>query len=405
MDLEFVRAVDKALDGREGRRLGLDFTRGSLPPPWGARLLTVDRLMDMLTYRTMTRTGQVLVLQQGSFLPPKRFMTSRTTRGEELEMVDTHRLGLLLREGCQVVVGGIEKIDPVFDIACRALQWLTGARVYATAFLATGEAGGFNLHVDTSDSLVLQLEGTKSWQVRGESMKAPLNEVRRSAEPSEEILWEGTLGPGEAMSVPRGYWHTATRSDQGAGGYSLHVTFGVVRRTGVDWLRALTELACNLEVFRRDLTDDTDEDEALAAALSLLARTYRPTHFLQARTAYSDRGGIGWRETQHPYTGGAFGPVSEVVCLTDFPPHLTAGGGNAVVTVNGRRLTFPAEALPALRLLVSGRPVVVEEVSRTTGVDAAELVRPLLDAHFCTEVTGALAGAFTALDGPESPES
>lgn len=123
------------------------------------------------------------------------------------------------------------------------------------------------------------------------------------------------------------------------------------------------------------------------------------------RTAYSDRGGIGRRETQHPYTAGAFGPTAEVVCLTDFPPHLTAGGHNAVVAVNGRRLAFPAGALPALRLLVSGRPVTVEKVSRTAGADAAELVRPLLDAHFCIEVTGALAEAFAGLDEPDAGAS
>lgn len=32
------------------------------------------------------------------------------------------------------------------------------------------------------------------------------------------------------MHIPRGFWHQATRDD----GYSLHATFGIVKRVGVN---------------------------------------------------------------------------------------------------------------------------------------------------------------------------
>ncbi|MFE2551962.1 JmjC domain-containing protein [Streptomyces sp. NPDC059355] len=395
MDLRFVQDLAQALHRPDQRTLGSHFTRAELPG-WGDRLLTPTGLLDLLTYRTFSRPGQVLCLSKGVFLPPRDYMVARTTRGDEHEMVDTYRLGALLKEGCQIVVGGLEKIDPRFDLACRALQWLTGAKVYATAFLATGDAGGFNLHVDTSDSVILQLAGTKSWEVRGETLKAPLNEVRRTATPSEEVLWRGSLEAGDLMCVPRGYWHTATRTDQAPGGYSLHVTFGIVERTGMDWLRALTERANHVELFRHDVSRDTDPRD-LVRLLTALAEQYPPAAFAQAQPMFLDRGGLGLRENQRVITRGVFGPATDVACLTEFRPRLTAAGDTVTVTSAGRSLTFPAQARPALDALLSGLPVQVAELGARTGLDVAAYAQTLLDAGLCVEVTDALAAAYSAL--------
>ncbi|MFD9306922.1 JmjC domain-containing protein [Streptomyces sp. NPDC060048] len=395
MVLRFVQELADALHHPQQRTLGSRFTRAQLPG-WSERLLTPTGLLDLLTYRTLSRPGQVLCLRKGVFLPPRDYMTARTTRGDEHEMVDTHRLGLLLQEGCQIVVGGLEKIDPRFDVACRALQWLTGAKVYATAFLATGDTGGFNLHVDTSDSVILQLAGTKSWEVRGETLKDPLNEVRRTAAPSEEVLWRGSLEAGDLMCVPRGYWHTATRNDQDPGGYSLHVTFGIVERTGMDWLRALTERACHVGLFRQDISTSTDPDD-FVRVLTALAEQYPPAEFARSGAMFLDRGGLGLRENQRVTTRGAFGPATTVACLTEFPPRVEDHGETVTVTATGHTLTFPAQARPALDSLLSGHPVDVAALTALTATDVPAYVGQLLDAGLCVEVTHALASAYTAL--------
>ncbi len=395
MDLQFIRDLEQALRRPGQQSLGSEFTRATLPG-WGEQLLTAPRLLDLLTYRSLSRPGQVLCLQKGVFLPPRDYLTSRNLRGDELELVDTQRLGRLLSEGCQVVVAGLEKIDPRFDVACRALQWLTGAKVYATAFLTTGDAGGFDLHVDTSDSIVIQAAGNKSWEVRGESLKAPLNEVRRGARCSEEVLWRGTLGVGELMCIPRGYWHTATRSDQGGDGYSLHVTFGVVERTGMDWLRDLTERACRLELFRHDLAAGIDP-QALVQAFVALAEQHPPAEFARSGTGFLDRSGVGFRENQRVITRGAFGPPAAVVCVTDFPPRIVSTDDTVTVTSADCRLTLPAVAGPALRLLLSGTPVNVAEVAELTRIDTYALAETLMEAGLCVEVTEALASGYAAL--------
>ncbi len=61
------------------------------------------------------------------------------------------------------------------------------------------------------------------------------------------------------MHIPRGWWHQATRTGQGSG-FSLHATFGLTRRTGIDWLTWIADQARADELFRHDLDQDSTPD-------------------------------------------------------------------------------------------------------------------------------------------------
>src|SRR5205823_9167280 len=102
-------------------------------------------------------------------------------------------------------------------------------------------ASGFRLHWDDHDVLIVQLAGEKQWEVRGPSRTAPLyRDADRNDQPSDDIVWAGTMRVGDVMHIPRGYWHQATRNGNGAG-KSLHMTFGFAKRTGVSWLSWLAD--------------------------------------------------------------------------------------------------------------------------------------------------------------------
>lgn len=70
-------------------------------------------------------------------------------------------------------------------------------------YLTTNDAAGFNLHWDDHDVIIVQLGGEKSWEVRGLSRPAPMyRDAERNDEPSEEIVWSGTLTAGDVMHIP-----------------------------------------------------------------------------------------------------------------------------------------------------------------------------------------------------------
>ncbi|GAB3508231.1 hypothetical protein [Amycolatopsis cihanbeyliensis] len=105
---------------------------------------------------------------------------------------------------------------------------------------------------------------------------------------------------------------------------------------------------------------------------------------------------------RHVTTSGIFGPVTDVVCLTDFPPRIHTNGSTVEVRAVGKELTFAAKAEPAPRLLLSGNPANIHQVTETTGVNADVLARTLLDEGVYGELTDELAAGYVGV-GSRTP--
>ncbi|MGB8994089.1 MAG: hypothetical protein WCC65_02110 [Pseudonocardiaceae bacterium] len=65
-----------------------------------------------------------------------------------------------------------------------------------------------------------------------------------------------------------------------------------------------------------------------------------------------------------------------------------------------KRSPFPADARPALRPLLSGQPVNIQEIITATGVDAAALADALIAQGICAEVTPDLAEGYAGMLTP-----
>jgi hypothetical protein len=288
------------------------------------------------------------------------------------------------------------------EVACRALQWWTRELVQVNVYLTTGAAAGFDLHWDDHDVLVVQLTGTKSWEVRGLSRPAPMyRDAAPNPTPPDDVVWAGTMQAGDVMHIPRGYWHQATREDQG-NGFSLHATFGFTKRTGVHWLNWLADQARATELFRHDIDrwgdalDQRTQQVALADDAVRLVATRSVAEFLAAREAQQG-------PARHVATHGVFGMPSAVVCITEFPPDIDASGDVVTVHAAGREITLHAAALPAARQLLSGQPVVIADVSTATGIDAAELAHLFVAEDVCAEATPELLNGYRGLVTSEAP--
>jgi hypothetical protein len=283
------------------------------------------------------------------------------------------------------VLDSADAFDPTIQVACRALGWWAGELVSANLYLAVGDTPGFSLHWDDHDVICVQLAGSKSWEVRGSSRPHPMyRDAERNVEPSREVIWSGTLEAGDVMHIPRGWWHTATRIGAGEG-VSLHVTFGVTRRTGVTWASHLSDVARGHELFRVDLGEpDTLDEQALASALHALAREHGPARYLSDLRAAAP-------PARHMPFISALGPPQAVAAVTEFAPSVTVTEGAVEVRGGGKKLTFAARAEDNLRILLSGHPVHLEDG------DLMTLGMHLMEEGLCEPLTDESLSAYTGL--------
>ena len=306
-------------------------------------------------------------------------------------MVNMHSLGTLLRKGATVILNQANVFDPTMEVACSALQWWSHERVQVNAYLTTNEASGFPLHWDDHDVVIVQLAGEKEWEVRGASRAAPMyRDANPNSIPSEEIVWSGMMKTGDVMHIPRGHWHQATRTGHGSG-KSLHVTFGITKRTGASWLAWLGDWCRDNETFRHDLDRWHRADtQALTDAAIRLIGERSPADYLAAY------------ERAMPLPRNVpfldiFGQLNSVVCTTHFPPRIRENEETVDVLVSEKKLTFTAKALPALRLLLSGAPVHLDQAAGVMAADMAEVAEILVEEEVCAPLTPELSSGYTGL--------
>ncbi|MFJ1675426.1 JmjC domain-containing protein [Streptomyces sp. NPDC088251] len=398
MDHGLVAGIEEALGWDGPRRLGTGFARGSLRDPGlVTRMLTPARLLD-LAMRRRLGSPQIRCFQDGRELHPGAYLGQDTGGAGQAGLVNMRHLGNLLREGATMVLDRANVFDPTLEVACRAIQWWSGERVTVNIYLTTNGADGFGLHWDDHDVLAVQLSGEKDWEVRGTSRVAPLHrDTARNNDPSEETLWTGTMNPGDVMHIPRGHWHRAGRSGRGSG-HSLHMTLGFTTRTGADWLSWLADRSRENELFRRDLDNATgsEQHQELVEAAVRLIGSRTPADFLVTREQdVAPPRHVPFLET--------FGHLASVVCISEFRPRFRDLGQTVEVLSSGKKLTFKARALPALRLLLSGRPVHLDRAAGTVGDEVYPLAEILTQHEWCAPLTPELSSGYSGLVADAAP--
>ncbi|MFI1306902.1 JmjC domain-containing protein [Streptomyces sioyaensis] len=392
MEHQLINGIEAALGWKGVDELGKGFVRGRMDDPaLVSRILTPNRLLDIAMRRSLNRP-QFRCFQKGDEVHPAVYYTDTVSpRGQSISMVNMRSLGRLLGEGATLILDQANVFDPTMEVACRALQWWSHERVQVNAYLTTNDASGFPLHWDDHDVLIVQLAGEKEWEVRGTSRTAPMyRDSDPNNTPSEEIVWAGVMKTGDIMHIPRGHWHQATRHGHGSGN-SLHVTFGITQRTGASWMAWLADWSREHEVFRHDLDRvHGTNTKALAAAAAQLIGERSPADFL---AAYEQATTL----PRHVPFLDVLGPLDTVVCTAHFPPQIQKYGEAVDVVASGKKLTFTAKAVPALRLLLSGKPVPVEQAAAIVGAEVAEVAELLVKEEICATLTPELSSGYTGL--------
>jgi Cupin superfamily protein len=387
-----VTAIEEALRWDGPGALGHEFARGHLADPdLPQRLMTPTGLLDLVMRRHLGYP-QLRCFAEGQDLHTSRYLSEVVNRRRQaFRQVDMAALGAVLRGGGTMVLDSVSVFDPTLEVACRALGWWAGELVSVNAYLAAGDTPGFNLHWDDHDVICVQLAGHKSWEVRGASRPVPMyRDSERNPTPPEEVVWSGTMEPGDVMQIPRGHWHAATRTGSGDG-CSLHLTFGITKRTGTTWISYLSDAARAHDLFRTDLeTKDGPADaQILALRLAQLAKEHDPASY---------RAHV-WANTpaaRHvPYVP-ALGPLEAVAAITEYEPDITTTGDRVEVVAAGKKLTFAGRAEPALRVLLSGHPVPLQAADP----DTQELARLLVEEGLCTTLSDESSSGYTGLLSP-----
>jgi lysine-specific demethylase/histidyl-hydroxylase NO66 len=252
------------------------------------------------------------------------------------DVAETARVVAEVANGATLVLQGLHLTRLPTAVYCRELEARLRHPAQANAYFTPKRSQGLAVHHDTHDVFVLQVSGTKRWQVYEPVWELPLKRQRHTEEmggPGETVL-DVVLGPGDTLYLPRGWLHQALTSDED----SLHLTIGVNVYTWIDAFRAALA-RCEQDVaFRRSPDGDAAEllerlGDELAPAEDMLGRLVR---------------------TRRPILDGQLAQLRSLdrIERVERRPTVIATWDGEALRFEGKAITVPPHARPAVAALV-----------------------------------------------------
>jgi hypothetical protein len=214
-------------------------------------------LLRLIEGEEHPRASQFRITRESVLTPSEHWMTGGKVDGGKLEQ--------RLAAGDSIVINHLQQNVPFLATLCNDIKARLFEFAHVGVIITTGDAGAFKLHYDTEDLIILQIEGSKRWQISGPVVSHPVRGLPKQKPPEASLIFDEVLEPGDFLFVPAGHWHHCCTES----GRSVHLGIFFVPPTFVDAVKGLTAQLFSNEIFRTPLTrvETVAELEALESAV------------------------------------------------------------------------------------------------------------------------------------------
>ncbi len=326
-------------------------------------LLSLDEIDRVITTLNLSHPDLQLVSSAEDIRAPQYTYRSG--------MVDVAKLYQYFADGATIILPQLHTRVPSLAAFCRCLERELSSRFQTNIYMTPGNAQGFKPHYDTHDVFVLQIAGSKNWQIFETPVELPLKgqHFDSTVHPLGEVTQSFTLNPGDMLYIPRGLVHDATSSDE----ISLHITTGVMANSWTDlMLDALSAVALKDPSFRKALPvgfahDGFDRTDARRTFASLIERMAMAADLDEVMDHFVDD----LVSTRQPVLHGQMAQLSRLESLTvksvagvrpGLIYRLTESADTIRIDCYGKEISLPVHAGPAIRFALETERFKVSEL-------------------------------------------
>jgi 50S ribosomal protein L16 3-hydroxylase len=237
---------------------------GALPLERRFGLSEVERLL-----RSIAPQSPGLQLFDHGRIPEDEFSQWTTSAGAPQRQLDD-RFHTLMAKGATLVLNDLEAHSAAVRGLSGDVARFAGFPTRSNAYVSFGGQGSFGAHWDTHDVVVLQLVGSKRWQMSPPTFSLPLpghtSHGSGHSAPSPPAR-AALLAPGDLLYLPRGWWHEVTPLPEP----SLHLSVGIYVPSVLDALHGLCRRTLPFELAaRRSAIDEAATVRDLAVLIETL---------------------------------------------------------------------------------------------------------------------------------------
>ena len=218
-------------------------------------IMSLDILDSMLSKTNIWNNKNFIMMLDQKKLNYGDYSTiSMETTGNNYRP-DVNKVQNLVARGASIILNEIEKHNKSLLKIADDLQNLTNGRCQGNLYFSMASHQAFGPHFDLHDVFAIHFEGEKVWNIYENIEKSPINhpafklssEDRRKR--AGKIIDQVTLRPGDLLYIPRGQYHDALASKNGA----IHIAFGLSYFKPIDMMTTLWEKFIINDFMREDI--------------------------------------------------------------------------------------------------------------------------------------------------------
>jgi len=312
----------------------------------------------------------------------------RSTGKPARALLDPRRVLAAFADGYTLNIKDASAFHPPLAQRCNRIQAELGFYAQANAYFTPPHSQGFALHYDVHDTLIVQIEGTKEWQVYDPIVVLPLE-----LQPFSASAHDGKLGApqtyplaaGDSLYIPHGSPHSALAGER----RSLHLTFALSPIRASDLLASLVDLAALGDVeLRRALPPGWNHDPAFPARFAAQIAAVLPRALDVQRIPFAaELADNELFSASRTMAAGAFDslaavdalePTTQIRLRDDAPMEIRDRTSRLDVILASKVVAMPAAARAAFARLRTGPATYAELEALLPGGVATQFVRALV---------------------------
>ena len=225
-------------------------------------IMNLDILNEILSMKSYWNNKNFKMVLDRQSINYSNFSSLSMEHSTEILRPDMDKVQNWISKGSSLVLTEVEKITNRLNNIVRELQYITNGKCQGNLYFSMQSRQAFGPHCDDHDVFAIHFEGEKIWNIYENVEKNPINHPMFKFNAEERKIKAGklidqvTLQPGDLLYLPRGQYHDALASQNGA----IHVAFGLTYFKPIDFLSLLWEKFVLNEYMREDIKKDISSE-------------------------------------------------------------------------------------------------------------------------------------------------
>ena len=227
------------------------------------KVMNVKSLNKLISMHNCWDNKNFALVLNKNTIPFTAFFTKGDTLGFAKTAPDPIKVENYLRRGASLVLNDLIYFSNEIEKLASDLQSITNGRCQANLYFSMQSHQAFAPHFDTHDVFALHCEGEKIWNIYENFEKDPINhpiykqELNDKTEKPGKIIDQVLLKPGDLLYLPRGQFHDALASKNGA----MHIAFGITYLKPIDIFQYYYNQLIINDFFRSDIRQINSTDD------------------------------------------------------------------------------------------------------------------------------------------------